>query len=301
MRLRAATEAEKAARDVLTHEAWGSGLTVEQFVAREQVLRAHRWCREVMRTWLWVDDADRVLASCETFQLESRVGAAEGASWSVASVFTERALRGRGHAGRMMKALVAHLGAEPRAQASVLYSEVGAELYRRAGYFEVPAFDLLLAPSSASAAGVQWLTGALTQPALPGATAETLLIAPSADELDWHLERARYYAKALGRRPLEAWGARLDGSTLWWAASYKTDELLVLWHELAAAAHLPPLLAAAQRAAHDAGLARVRLWETSRLELPGAKRVRRDDAVPMFAPLTHGLTAWTHIQRGLWV
>jgi len=302
MRLAAATDAEKRQRDAVTYPAWGQGLTLEQFLAREVALRAHPFCREDMETWLWRGADGEVLSSCETFRLASRVGAVEGESYSVASVYTEPALRGRGHAGRMMRALVDVLARRPRAQASVLFSDVGAPLYEQAGYRAVDAFDLVLAPSPAPAAGVELLAEPLAAPPPLPVSPGALAVVPSAAELDWHLERERFYARALGRPRPSACGAAVGASRACWAVTYKSNELCVLWLALADAAHATPLLQAARRAAHQAGVAQVRVWDSGALPpVPEARRVPRDGELPMYAPFVAGVEAWAGVQRGLWV
>src|SRR4051812_33318121 len=103
MRLISITNEEmKRDRDRQTHAEWGKALTVEQYLEREQRLRSHPWSRATMTTWFWVDHNGAVLASCETFRMNSSVDGSAGHSYAVASVFTEPSLRGRGHAGRMM-------------------------------------------------------------------------------------------------------------------------------------------------------------------------------------------------------
>ena len=94
MLLRRATDEEKRARDRLAHESWGQKLTVAEFVAREERLRAHAWARENMTSWLLLDSKDeRILSSCETFDMVSFVDGQRGRTFGVASVYTEPSLR----------------------------------------------------------------------------------------------------------------------------------------------------------------------------------------------------------------
>src|SRR5277367_6755991 len=100
MLLRPATPDEKVIRDALTFAEWGVSLSAAQYMDRELALRAHPFSNG-METWLWCDSR-RVLASCETYENDGRVGDKRGVSFSVASVFTESELRGKGHATQMM-------------------------------------------------------------------------------------------------------------------------------------------------------------------------------------------------------
>src|SRR4051812_26925324 len=129
-----ASAAEKVARDRLTYEAWGSGLTREQYLDRERILRQTDQGRLGMRTWVLRVPNGVVMASCETFRLPLLpTGVAE----VIASVFVDSPLRGARMASRLMKALVAHRKAAG-IDALLLFSEVGERLYAHAGFHALP-------------------------------------------------------------------------------------------------------------------------------------------------------------------
>ena len=291
-----ATPAEQVERDALSVTAWGSGLTVEQFLHREQRLRAHPWAARTLTSWLWRDERGAVLSSCETFLDEAHVGAQVGTAATIASVFTEAKLRARGHAANMLRAVLERLRADPSCLAVTLFSEIGTNYYHRLGFWPVPAFDTFF-PARADAPGVEWLHAPLPAPHHAAADEHTLRLTLSSSRLDWHLERERLYTAALGRTPLSTHGARVGDSTLTWTAYWKTNELQVLSLDVREPEHLAPLLHAASHAAHLAGLPVVRVWETS--ALPGGRRVERTDEVAMFLPLCPGVQAWTQVERGL--
>ncbi|MCP3145340.1 GNAT family N-acetyltransferase [Pyxidicoccus xibeiensis] len=317
MHLVLATEAQKAERDRVTHAAWGSPLTVEQFHQRELRLRAHPWCREGMRTWLLCADDGRVLASCETFLNESWLRGPDGQhvrgdSFSIASVFTEEALRGHGHATRLMDLVAAELErTSPRGHAAVLFSDVGAPLYRRSGYHETPAWDWHLpsgaaaVPASVTLLGDVDVAAALGRMRRPDAP---FFLWPSPEQVDWHLERERIYAEVLRRPRPEACGARVGDSTALWAMMARYGELVVLMLDARSDAEAAALVETARGMAHRAGLAKVVLWEepgtADRVSrLPGAIRVARDGALPMVRPLRAGLPSAPEVPfpRALWV
>jgi GNAT superfamily N-acetyltransferase len=301
MALRLATDDEKRARDAVTHAAWGSGLDVTQFLAREARLRAHPWARATMRTWLWTGSAGEVLASCETFEQASAVGRDAGRSWVVASVFVEPSLRRRGHSAAMLAALVERLRGEADAHAVVLFSEVGVDLYARLGFFAVPSFDTWFDARADKPADVAWLSAPLPTPTPPPPAAQALTLTLSAGQVDWQLERERFYAEVTQRPRLAAHGARVGNSSIGWTAYWRANELHVLWLHAVDPAHREPLVRAAQWAAAEAGLPVVRIWETTPLhDVPGASREHRDDEIAMFAPLRPGVLGWTHVERGLW-
>jgi GNAT superfamily N-acetyltransferase len=300
MRLVLASELERAARDVLTAQAWGQTLTVEQFCARELVLRAHPWARASMRTYLWVDDAGQVLASCERFTQRGHLGASPVHASALASVFTAPELRGQGHAFAMLEAVGAVCHQEGDV-AVVLFSEIGTRLYERLGFRAVPSFDTCFAAAAREVAPTVHLHAEV--PVLEAVTAQSgqLVLTPTAAQLDWHLARERFYGRAQGRT-LRWHGASVGRSTLSWTAYFKTGELQVLDARVADDAEATLLVEAARRVAFDAGLTLVRCWEGPRLDrLPEAQRVPRDDEIAMVLPLSPQVSAWVQVQRGLWV
>lgn len=297
--LRPAVDAEKRGRDVHAYAEWGGRLTLPQYLEREELLRAHPWTAAGMVTWFLVE-GEQVLCSCETFRNDSTLGAAAGSAFAVASVFTEPALRGKGHAANLMALLVERLKQEPGAQATVLFSDVGAPIYEKSGYRAYAGADWVLPPIPA-ATGFQWHDAA-SAPRVAAGPEGHLVLHPSAAQLDWHFERSRIYSRFLSRAPLQHLGAHTGEASAWWHANYKDDELLVLWLDAATAAAAQPVLAAAQAQAHHAGLKRVRLWETISLQtLSGAERIDRDGELPMVASLGASVTCWTRVARALWV
>ncbi len=318
MHLVLATEAQKAERDRVTHAAWGSPLTVEQFHQRELRLRAHPWCARDMKTWLLLAEDGQVLASCETFHNDSHLRGPDGQftrgdSFSIASVFTEAHLRGHGHATHLMDRVAAELErASPRGHAAVLFSDVGAPLYRRSGYVEVPAWDWNLpAHEAPSAPRVDALlkdgdvAAALARIQRPEAP---FYLWPSAAQVDWHLERERIYAELLPRPRPEACGAVRGDSTALWAMMARYGELVLLMLDARSNEDAAALVETARAVAHRAGLAKVVLWEepaTAALlaRLPGATRVARDGSLPMVRPLRPGLppAPASPFPRALWV
>lgn len=164
MRLLEASFAEKVSRDALTAAAWGRQLSTEQFLAREAALRSHPFAKTSMRTWLWC--ADSILSSCETFEVAATRGATSGRAFIVASVFTEPALRGKGHAVAMLNALVERLST-PDALAVVLFSEVGPTIYERAGFVGQPGVDLVF-PARAVPRREEGMRSGGTQPLAHG-------------------------------------------------------------------------------------------------------------------------------------
>lgn len=307
MRLVTATEAQASERDRLTHAAWGQRLSLDDFRAREIRLRNHPWSRSGMTTWLWTGAGGEILSSCESFAMRSRFRGAWSVSFGIASVFTEVRLRGRGHALAMMEAVTAALRRRaPEAHGVILFSEVGATLYERAGFQPLHLHDRVL--EARPAAGAARRIGEAEVPALLARMAppdDPFVIWPTAEQIDWHLERARFYAERLGRT-LPTCGVELGEARALWCADFKNDRLAVLLATAPDEAAGAALLREAQGAAAAAGLAEVRVWETPSLPLPatlGRRISRDDDALPMLLPFAAGLDAgaWREVPRALWL
>jgi GNAT superfamily N-acetyltransferase len=294
MELRVATEAEKIERDTVTFAEWGTRLSLEQYLEREKVLRAHAFSKG-MTTWLWCD-GPTVLCSCETYENHSRINGEFGTTWSFASVFTEPHLRGKGHATRMMNRLVLSLEGRLRAQASILFSDVGARLYERSGFIAVPGKDLVLPPLHGDPA--EGVTPMETITPLHRGTRGVLEVTPSPVQLDWAVAREAFYANILGQQRPSFRAAATEHALAFWAGYYKSSELIVLWLE---GKDVEPVLRAAQRQAYRCGLERVRMWwPEGQTVPPGGTLIERDGELPMYRPYVP-VTGWLHVQRALWV
>jgi len=309
-----ATQAERETRDLLTAEAWGAGLSREAYLRRERRLRALAVPRLDMRCWLLVDARRRVLSSCETFAFPSvlRADGAEnwGRSFGVASVFTEAALRGQGHATRALDLLCQALAEETAGHAVVLYSDVGASQYARSGFEARAAYDWCWPAAEAGASsnaayfseealGWRWAA----QP-IPGGR---FVLHPSADTLEWFLERERVYCEELGRPRPKACGAALGNSLALWYAQPKDERLWLHWLDAKDADSCRALVQAARIVAREASLSEVRLWEdmdgVPSEGLEGGRREKRSGGLPMLRPLDGRVRAqdWRRIARVLWV
>ena len=305
MKLRLADEAEKRARDRQAHDAWGAQLSVDGYVAREERLRRHVWAHDAMRTWFWLAADETLLASCETYRMDGWHQGVRGDVWGVASVFTEAALRGRGHATAMIDRLLDVARAEG-VVASILYSDVGERQYARSGYGVRPAEDRLFAPAEGMIAdGVDALIadGESLAHAANRPADEAFIVWPSTAQLDWHVERTRTYGELLARPALPFVGARAGDGQIRWMVDWKSDSLKVTLLATTRGDEATALVQAARRMAGALGLREVRLWAQPWPFDIGGERVARADSLPMLAPLVPSLTAsdWRHIPRAVWV
>jgi GNAT superfamily N-acetyltransferase len=299
--LHKATDAEKKARDPLTRAEWGQGLSAEQWLEREAVLRAHPWSVAMMETW-FLKDGERTLASCETFRIQGRCGDSLGDVYAIASVFTEPELRGKGYATTLIDALNAMLQQRENALGSCLFSDVGARLYQRSGYRAFPAFEWVLKPE---AGDPEKDTRPLDRPielVLGAAQPEVLALYARVEQFDWHLERERFYAHALGRSPAPFHAAQKGSAFVSWMASYKENVLRVLGLEPGTPEDTAAVLRTAQRMAHALRLDSVRVWEPHPgfPALPGERRPREGE-LPMARIYGRERFDWRQVHRVVWV
>jgi GNAT superfamily N-acetyltransferase len=299
-----ATPEQAVLRDHASHDTWGDGLPVHLHVAREARLRAGWWPRGALTTWLLCDD-DQVLASCETYRVDARVRDGIVGAFEIASLFTEPALRGRGHASVLLEQLATHLRRDRDAAALALFSDVGSAMYERLGFVARPDWDRTWLADPAATSGVD-LFGETELSAIHARLEPpdgAFVIWPSLPQLDWHLDRARTRLAALGRPMVDRCGARVGDDAIVWAVD--RDELLVLLLACRSAESVAPLLLSAARAASDAGLSGVRAWETP---VPGGwpgfcTRASRVGGLPMCKPLTTAVDprSWAFVPRAVWV
>lgn len=145
-----------------THAPWGPGLTLQQYIDREEYLVNIGLARNGgLSPWMLTttDSPRSVLSSCETLRKrviyrDPKTGTVkEVLGHGVASVFTYDQCRGKGYASKMMQLLGEHLAAQQAAkdgdaQLSVLYSDIGKNFYARSGWiphgnvhFAIPVVD----------------------------------------------------------------------------------------------------------------------------------------------------------------
>lgn len=276
-----ATATEKLARDRLTFEAWGSRLSAAQYLDRERILRATEHGRLNMHSWVLRLPNGVVVASCETFRLPLMP---QGAIEVIASVFVDRALRGARMASRLMEALIENRR-EAGIDALILFSEVGAKLYEHAGFKRLPAPTRLADARPMRSGGPK----PLARDRLPELLALRNRFRDGRIDLllneaivDWHLERARFYAGLLGTPALEHVGAHTDDAVVIWCPDYKNERLRLLEASGNPGAQLEPLLDAAAAQAHRMGLRAVELWDDAHSRpLGGLVSGERDDDLPM--------------------
>jgi N-acetylglutamate synthase-like GNAT family acetyltransferase len=271
---------EKLARDRLTYAAWGKGLTRDQYLARERLLRQTDHGRLAMRTWALRVPNGTILATCETFRLPLLP---TGSLEVIASVFVDGPLRGVRMASRLMQALVAHRR-EAGLDGLVLFSEVGETLYARAGFRTLPSPSRSW-PARTSDTTARRLLVTERQEAFDWRNAQRAerIDLKLLDQLfDWHLERSLFYAQHLPRLMTEHIGARAGDVQALWVPDFKSNVLRVLDVTGPAGASLEPVMQVAADEAARLGLTQVDLWDDAvSATLVGGTSAPRDNDLPM--------------------
>lgn len=331
-RLVQASPIDQARRWAAHFHAWGTGYDQPLFIRREAALAESAYGHAHLKMWLWVDADGNVLSSCETYASQAWYCDDKGRLsiepiQSIASVLTVPELRNQGHAAAMMTALVGELRALGTT-ASTLYSDVGPNIYRRAGYMLHPARESVVPvdpdavhPNGCEELGIgdvadllqrdndqqsAWLGGS----AAPG-IAEIL----TADRVAWFQTRARYRAWARGQSPNPVVGAACgnDGFCLWSADSAEPVLYLLAWRPRDAAG-AEKLTQAACAHARELGLTHVIAWDADRdtgldpyrrplLQPRHGLACERDSSLPMLAWMTKGRPmplVWQGIERHGW-
>lgn len=308
--VRAAKAHEIDERNRLTAPVWGDRLVPEQYLERERILRGTTFAKRAMRTWV-LERREEILASCESYSMPALLDGKRGVAQGIASVFVEERLRGNQYARSLLQVLL-HTFAAERAQASLLYSEVGTKLYSSLGYVARPMQARQWTPAEGDVAEVaKPFSRAESDRALgdflleesAGPRFRVVLYQP---QLEWHRERSAFYHRVLapGRLdPATLAGATLGDAWIAWSGDYRLDRLMVLAVKPGTPEQSAALVEALRRAAGALGFPIAELWESPAITLPGGRTVPRDDEIPMLCPLVPTLTPdlWQDYGRGCWV
>jgi hypothetical protein len=306
-----ASHVEAVQRWRLHHAVWGDGFDLDLYLRREEALKEADFCRSGHRLWLLRDGDGSVLASCETYAAPLLATTANGGVTqvrmeTVASVLVEPRLRLQGYARGLMAALGERLRFDGVA-AATLYSDVGAQLYRRAGYFLHPAREGIREvaaeawPAQVEAVGLGDVADLLAgererlEAELAHADAPAVAEVPLPERIAWFALRAHYRAWARGQQASEIVGARgPDGGFALWAATAAHPTVHVLVWRPASESDARLLAQAACAEAAEARLRHVVWWDVDRdtgldpyrtplRRPPGVVVSDRTTALPMLA------------------
>ncbi len=302
--------------DADAYASWGGGLSLDQYLRRERVLRTAEFSKSGLRSWL-LRDGDAILASCESYAVPVRIKDQPALGFGIASVYVAPTRRGHGYASELLRRVHTALHQEG-GQLCFLMSEIGPQLYARLGYVGRPLFVRTYAAEDSLAAAQSkpptWIPLAEKQVAAALAECPSLAlplsVEVSAEQIMWHLLRSRYYAAVLHKKMPRHVGARSaagDGLCLW-AADYVKDRLRILTFVRGprAADGVAEMLYAAGQTAVELGLSTIEIWENPHnqndfQEHAGIRSTASD--LPMLlglSPEVHG-EDWLNYERAHWL
>ncbi|KAJ6789360.1 hypothetical protein PWT90_00913 [Aphanocladium album] len=221
-----------------THPSWGPGLTLDQYLEREEYLLTTPLAKDGGLTpWILTDSAAAasprpVLSSCETIKKRAVVANPSGTltdvtAHGVASVFTYPEYRSRGYAGRMMALLGEELARQEEAAPgaagfSILFSDIGPKFYANHQWMPIGnthiEFPVAAPASKATPAGItelddshlaalaardeELLRAQLARPLDPGDTKIRAAVMPDLNTFEWQYRREDHMLRHfLGRDP----------------------------------------------------------------------------------------------------
>ncbi|KAL7819851.1 hypothetical protein V8C26DRAFT_393579 [Trichoderma gracile] len=230
---------------------WGNSLTVPAYLEREEYLLSIPLARNGgITNWILTDssfavpdkddDGERpVLAACETLRKRALVrdpsssadsdGSTVRDVWAygVASVFTNKAFRGRGYAGKMMELLRGYMAGQHRETGepafSVLFSDIGKQFYAKHGWIPLENTQIEYRvrenpPEPDSSSNItllgdehvaelaerdeELLRKEIAKPNSADPSKVRVAVIPDLDALQWHFYREAFICNAaFGRKP----------------------------------------------------------------------------------------------------
>lgn len=126
-----------------THPIWHEGLARPAYGQWNEAQMRTAWGRDRLHRLALLDDGDRWVASLKRYRFAARLDQERIEVVGVGAVFTPPDLRGHAHAPRIIEAVLEEEAARGTAIAA-LFSEIGADYYRRCGFESVPLDEVTL-------------------------------------------------------------------------------------------------------------------------------------------------------------
>jgi hypothetical protein len=264
------------------HAMWGAGRTPGEHQARvfEQLERGSG----LMRYAGLLDASGQLLCSAKVYRLRLFSPLGEHPAVGLGTVSTPDRERGRGHASKLVRAVLDE-GRQQGADAALLFSDIGVELYQRLGFRALAApqaqCELRRLPSGGSELELEVVDDAADLLALHGADRRD-------DELRLARDRdsARYWFWRNGARTHLM---RAAGRTVGYAVTSLSGETLWIDELCTPDAAIPQVWRAIRQLAEEHDATRVAGWlARARLTEGFVSRPRRR-CIPMLAALRRNL------------
>ena len=121
-----------------SHEAWGAGMGLQDYIGLNRELLGTPWAREHYRFLIGLDGDGRIASGMKLYSLRGELEGRPIRIAGVGAVFTPRAQRGRGHAKALVEAAAGRARAEGH-DLALLFSEIGSAYYERLGFRALPS------------------------------------------------------------------------------------------------------------------------------------------------------------------
>jgi predicted N-acetyltransferase YhbS len=121
-----------------SHALWGSGLTLEDYTGLWHDLRRTEWGGRHAGFHVWVDDRGQVLSSVKLYHPRVRVAGQTSRATVIGALFTPAALRRRGHASDLVRAVLAR-ARDRDDRIALLFTDIGTDYYAAFGFLALPA------------------------------------------------------------------------------------------------------------------------------------------------------------------
>lgn len=134
-----------------SHDLWGEGLTRPAYGRYFAAQLRTRWGSRNLRRFALVR-GEELLASVKQYDFTAILDGAPVRVAGIGAVFTQPAVRGRGHARELIERLLER-AAQDGFDLSLLFSAIRPEYYERLGFVVVPTADLTLRVSGTAGRG----------------------------------------------------------------------------------------------------------------------------------------------------
>jgi predicted N-acetyltransferase YhbS len=128
----------------LTYPIWNEGLTRRAYGQWNDAQMRTPWGRLHLSRVALTDQAGALLATAKRYRFRARLDGASADVLGIGAVFTPEPVRGRGHASRLIEALVNEAKADG-ASLAMLFSEIDPRFYERLGFRRVPVDQVRIA------------------------------------------------------------------------------------------------------------------------------------------------------------
>lgn len=183
-----------------SYEIWSDGLTRAAYGRYNEAQTRTPWGRAHLRRFALLDERDRVLSSAKRYDLCACLDGRDVAMVGIGAVFTPAAARGRGHARKLVEAIVESAAADG-AELALLFSEIDPAYYESMGFMPVPRREQIIEILPSRGAPMV-LVRAGGEPDIPSVTAlarsmarrHRFSLSPSEDHVRFSLSKKRLLA-----------------------------------------------------------------------------------------------------------